>query len=219
MKNDWNDIKNQDMMEYMNYIISNLPLLDVLKKYGVEVQEIGLGNFSHRACCPFRTHKGGNEKTPSFNIDSANNSYFCFGCSSYGNIVSFVQKMMGVNYEYSPFKVDGGKTEALTRLAKMAGLIDYSGDLKEIKNLVIEQEPPKETIDKYVFNCNIDLRDHLLKLKGSKKYKKELEWVDKTFIKLDKYLDKIDKFDVDKAKEIYANLKEQIGKRINEKFI
>jgi len=45
------------------------------------------------ACCPFHS-----EKTPSFTIFGQGNSYFCFGCSAGGDVISFIMKMENVDY-------------------------------------------------------------------------------------------------------------------------
>jgi len=45
------------------------------------------------ACCPFHS-----EKTPSFTIFGQGNSYFCFGCSAGGDVISYIMKMENVDY-------------------------------------------------------------------------------------------------------------------------
>lgn len=39
------------------------------------------------ACCPFH-----GEKTPSFNVDTANQLYYCFGCHKGGNVITFIKE-------------------------------------------------------------------------------------------------------------------------------
>lgn len=56
--------------------------------------------------CPFH-----NEKTPSFNINPAQQYYKCFGCGEGGNALSFL-----MNYENLPF------IDAVQRLAQRAGI-------------------------------------------------------------------------------------------------
>ncbi len=46
-----------------------------------------------KARCPFH-----NEKTPSFFVSPARNSYYCFGCSAKGDIFTFVEQFEGVDF-------------------------------------------------------------------------------------------------------------------------
>lgn len=65
------------------------------------------------ACCPF--HK---EKTPSFQIDSNQQLFYCFGCGEGGNVVTFVEKMYDMNFpEAMEFLAD----KANIQLKKTAG--------------------------------------------------------------------------------------------------
>lgn len=48
---------------------------------------------NYKARCPFH-----HEKTPSFFISPARNSYYCFGCGAKGDIFTFVQEFEGVDF-------------------------------------------------------------------------------------------------------------------------
>jgi len=56
--------------------------------------------------CPFHT-----EKTPSFHVDSARQTYKCFGCGKGGDAFSFLMEIKGVSFP-----------EALQELARQAGI-------------------------------------------------------------------------------------------------
>lgn len=56
--------------------------------------------------CPFH-----NEKTPSFNIYPDNGSFYCFGCSTGGDVITFVMKIENLDY-----------IEAVRFLAQRAGM-------------------------------------------------------------------------------------------------
>lgn len=43
--------------------------------------------------CPFH-----NEKTPSFHIYHANNSFYCYGCQKGGNVITFVRELEGFSF-------------------------------------------------------------------------------------------------------------------------
>ncbi len=44
-------------------------------------------------CCPFHS-----ERTPSFTVFLNNQNYYCFGCGSGGDVITFVMKMQNVDY-------------------------------------------------------------------------------------------------------------------------
>ena len=70
----------------------------------VHLKKKGVNYFG---LCPFH-----NEKTPSFSVSPEKQIYYCFGCGSGGNVVSFV-----MNYENMTF------TEAVKSLADRAGVV------------------------------------------------------------------------------------------------
>ena len=63
-------------------IKEKLSIADVIGSY-IKIEKSGA---NYKARCPFH-----NEKTPSFMISPARNSYYCFGCQASGDIFSFVQ--------------------------------------------------------------------------------------------------------------------------------
>ena len=94
-------------------IKARLSIEDVISSY-LTIEATGL-NF--KAKCPFH-----NEKTASFFISPARNSYYCFGCNAKGDIFSFVEEFEGVDFK-----------GALKILALRAGvtLTDYRGEKKD----------------------------------------------------------------------------------------
>ena len=48
---------------------------------------------SHKGLCPFH-----NEKTPSFNVNSDRQAYYCFGCQEGGNTLTFLMKIEGLTF-------------------------------------------------------------------------------------------------------------------------
>jgi len=83
-------------------IKDRLNIVDVVSSY-MKVEKAGI-NF--KAKCPFH-----NEKTPSFFISPARQSFYCFGCGEKGDIFSFVQKFESLDFK-----------EALQVLADKAGV-------------------------------------------------------------------------------------------------
>jgi DNA primase len=85
---------------------------DIIEVIGAYVPLKRAGS-AWKGLCPF--HK---EKTPSFTVNPARQSYHCFGCQAGGGVIRFV-----MDYEHLPF------TDALVKLADRAGirLIEETG--------------------------------------------------------------------------------------------
>ena len=78
---------------------------DIVSVVGRYVQ-LRRAGYSWKACCPFHT-----EKTPSFHVNPARQSFHCFGCGVGGDAVKFL--MMFENLDYPT---------ALRRLADILGI-------------------------------------------------------------------------------------------------
>jgi DNA primase len=70
-------------------IKEKLSIVDVVSSY-VKLERSGI---YFKAKCPFH-----NERTPSFMISPARNTYHCFGCAKGGDIFSFVQDIEGLDF-------------------------------------------------------------------------------------------------------------------------
>ncbi len=77
------------MSSHVEKIKEKLSIVDVLGSY-ITLEKAGA---NLKARCPFH-----NEKTASFFISPARNSYYCFGCGAKGDIISFVQQFEGVDF-------------------------------------------------------------------------------------------------------------------------
>jgi DNA primase len=70
------------------------PLPDVVAGYGIELRRESAGTY--RALCPFHQ-----ERTPSFWIDARDagcSHYYCFGCTSSGDVITFVMEREGCSF-------------------------------------------------------------------------------------------------------------------------
>ena len=66
-------------------ISEKISILDVAKKYGIEVKR-------NKSPCPFHA-----DKDPSLVFYPKTNSWFCFGCRKGGDVINFIQNMMESN--------------------------------------------------------------------------------------------------------------------------
>ncbi len=77
------------MSTTVEQIKSRLSVTDVISLY-VKLEKAGA---NYKARCPFH-----NEKTPSFFVSPARNSYYCFGCGAKGDIFTFVEEFEGLDF-------------------------------------------------------------------------------------------------------------------------
>jgi DNA primase len=73
-------------------LANSVPIQRVFKHYNIRLDEHRL-----KVTCPFKSHKGGRENTPSFWYYPHTNSYFCFGCRVGNRACDFVAEMDGCN--------------------------------------------------------------------------------------------------------------------------
>lgn len=76
--------------------------------------------------CPFH-----GEKTPSFNIYTETDSFYCFGCGAAGDVISFIMKIENLDY-----------VEAVRYLAQRAGMEmpdnDYDNSMSNLRRQIYE---------------------------------------------------------------------------------
>jgi len=76
--------------------------------------------------CPFH-----NEKTPSFNVYTENGSFYCFGCGTGGDVITFIMKMENLDY-----------IDAVKFLAQRAGMNmpenDFDDSMSNLRKRIYE---------------------------------------------------------------------------------
>ncbi|MEX0919389.1 MAG: DNA primase [Parcubacteria group bacterium] len=99
-------------------IKERLDITEVISGY-IKLEKAG---SSFKARCPFH-----HEKTPSFLVSPARQSYYCFGCGAKGDIFTFVEELEGLDFK-----------GALKQLAEKAGVeLEYrKGESKTEKDEV-----------------------------------------------------------------------------------
>ena len=76
--------------ETIDEIRSRSDIVEVISDCGVVLRPAGQ---NYKGLCPFH-----NEKTPSFTVSPQKQIFYCFGCQTGGNVISFVQKHEGKNF-------------------------------------------------------------------------------------------------------------------------
>lgn len=76
--------------ETIDEIRSRSDIVEVISECGVALRAAGR---DYKGLCPFH-----DEKTPSFTVSPQKQMFYCFGCQTGGNVISFVQKHEGKNF-------------------------------------------------------------------------------------------------------------------------
>lgn len=84
-------------------VLARVSLVEVIQEF-VPLKKIGRNTW--KGLCPFHS-----EKTPSFNVNEDKKLFFCFGCQTGGNAITFLKQAAGLTGQ-----------EALRRLAEKAGV-------------------------------------------------------------------------------------------------
>ena len=79
---------------------NSTPLTEIFKLYSIKIS--GNGKY---LTCPFRSHKGGKERTPSFAYYPDTNSFYCHGCMVGGPPTSFVEKIDNISISDAVYKI------------------------------------------------------------------------------------------------------------------
>ena len=88
--------------EKIQEIKDRIDIVEVVSNY-LPLKRSGVNN---QGLCPFHQ-----EKTPSFNVNSARQIFHCFGCGAGGNVFSFLMRMEGLSFP-----------DAVKRLGEKAGV-------------------------------------------------------------------------------------------------
>ena len=191
-----------DYNNYRDFIFEHVSFVKILRGFKLRPEECSTGKYTHRMQCPFKFHKGGRERTGSFRFNEKKKTFTCFGCNESGDILRFLQYYVG-----------GWEQYHLEKMAVIAGLVK-DGEIQVPAGYIdIEQEPLKETNNKILFSAGLLLRQHLLDVKDTKKYREECEWADDMLVKIDKYFDAIDEENMKDAQRIHDNLSNAIKRR------
>src|SRR5574337_99974 len=82
---------------------NTVTIIKLFKLYGVR-----LDAYNRKVTCPFKSHKGGRERTGSFNYYPDTNSFYCFGCKIGGphaHGCEFVAAIDGITKVQAAYKI------------------------------------------------------------------------------------------------------------------
>lgn len=100
-------MQNEASMLDTQYIKNSITLSSVVKDY-VELKRSGSSKTRWVGLCPFHQ-----EKTPSFCVSDDRCFFKCFGCGESGDVLTFLQKINGVDFK-----------EAISQCKQIAGIKD-----------------------------------------------------------------------------------------------
>jgi len=175
-------------------------ILDILDRHEIEYTRVSAGNFDHKLRCPFPGHQGGQERTASLCVSSAENNFYCYGCHANGNSINFLMHYKDMVY-YA----------AIEELAQIAGITE--DDCKNINFKPKERISPEHTIMPYIFRAGTEIRDFIAGIKDDKQYRRWESWAQYQFRKMDRMLNTLEDDKWEKVKryqlKISAYLKKQ----------
>lgn len=137
-------------------VLSSADIVDIV---GEVVQLKKAGN-SYKGLCPFH-----GEKTPSFNVNSEKNLFYCFGCGAGGNAITFVSRFHSLSFtdavmflaERYGINVTLGKEDS-----KRSGIIGLHEDIlletkrrllsaegKEAREYIASRKFPDEIVEEF----------------------------------------------------------------------
>jgi len=89
-------ISNKKLITMANAV----PIMHVFKHYRMRFDP-----YTFKSICPFLSHKGGHESTPSFKVYEDTNTFKCFGCGKGSRAVNFVAEMDRCTVEKAALKI------------------------------------------------------------------------------------------------------------------
>ena len=159
-------------------------------KFGIGLQSVCSGNFTHRCFCPSPDHKNGSERTPSLYIDSNKNNFFCFGCNASHNVIDFYILCSGKDF-----------SETISDLSE---LVDPNNVSAHVNKIIPSN-----------FSILIKISEAIRN--AQKSHPEDKEWIDMIIKRVDKHLKDIDRSDVQRAKALLKKINALISRRYHRK--
>lgn len=128
---------------------NSVPIMKLFRHYGVKID-----SYNKKASCPFKSHKGGRERTPSFYFYPDTNSFNCYGCSTGGRCCDLVMRMESCTKVQAAYKIlqmfgddvdEDNIYDPEDQAERLKIMIDFSGTVREFY-----QTNPSEEAGVYV---------------------------------------------------------------------
>lgn len=117
--------------ETIDEIQSQNSIVDVISECGVALKQAGR---NYQALCPFHE-----EKTPSFSVSPEKQIFYCFGCQTGGNVISFLQKHEGKTFmEAIEWLAERANISLPTRDPKSSARQKLINDLSELNKFAVK---------------------------------------------------------------------------------
>lgn len=138
---------------------NTVPLINIFKYYNVKIDSI-----YNKSICPFKSHKNGRERTPSFKYFIETNSYYCYGCRVGGpqaHACEFVAAMDGLTRYQAASKIIRLFSSDIDETAEvfvgqdfseqLEIMMDFSNAIRNFRKIYLD----KESIDFIEKRCEV----------------------------------------------------------------
>lgn len=95
-----NSFEGEDRFKNLIFKANKVSLANIFSLY-----KLNLSIFNKKITCPFPSHKGGRERTPSFYFYPETNTFFCHGCKKGIYPVDFVSEIDNLNRNNAALKI------------------------------------------------------------------------------------------------------------------
>lgn len=156
----------KELKSAKSLLYETMSFLDIAKRYSRGVLPVWHSDFTHKCACPF--HSQGKERTPSLFFSDKNKIFHCFGCSVHGDLFTFLSMLEGRPWQF------------------IVGDFLTTGDIgnEEIDKVEESSFSYIDHSDIY-FELSVMLRKYLSSFFGQPDYKKESDWVEWVFARID----------------------------------
>lgn len=126
---------------------NSISIINVFKHYGLRLDE-----NNRKIICPFISHQGGRENTPSFWVYPQTNTFWCFGCKIGVGCCDFVAEMDNITKTKAAFKIldlfnsDSSEESVINRQnfsEKLEIMMDFSNTVREARRLYLDEKSQK----------------------------------------------------------------------------
>jgi len=174
------------------HLNKNIDLEALITKHSKHVEGTLGVQSTHKAICPNKEHKGGEERTPSFFFSTETNTYNCFGCQVYGDAFDFISLVTGqpVHIVLDEYKRKGPSFSDIKAPAR-----------------------PKFKVRDVGYKLGISFREYLKALEGAPLHSAEAEWVDSMFRRIDDRFSCLEADDYEQALSFAMQMNMELERR------